>query len=153
MCWESPDGHKNLNLAGALVFPGLTLPDLAARLRGSDGPEAHRRPHDARLLRALVAPGEDDIGPAVERYARLGGYAPSPAGFDRPLAHEAIHQEMLDLLRAMRHEALRRRPRAGRPGRTHQEVCRAARRRTAHRRHFRERRIDVLATGPRLHRR
>jgi len=102
LCRESPGVPRNLNLVGALAFPGLTLPDLAARLRGTDGPGAHRWPHDARLLRALVAPGEDDIGPAMERYARLGGYAPAPAGIDRPLAHEAIHGEMPAMLRPVR---------------------------------------------------
>jgi hypothetical protein len=98
LCWESPDTGRNLDLVGALVFPGLTLADLAARLWSVDGPSTCRWPHDARLLRALVAPGEKDIGPAMERYARLGGYAPSPAGIDRALAHEAIHREMLGLL-------------------------------------------------------
>jgi hypothetical protein len=76
----------------------LALPDLAARLRGVDGPGAHRWPYDARLLRALVAPGENDVGPALERYARLPGYDPSPAGIDRSPAHDAIHREVLDLL-------------------------------------------------------
>ncbi len=71
-------------------------------MQGTDGPGAHRWPHDARLLRALVTPEEDDIGPAMERYARLGGYAPAPAGIDRPLAHEAIHGEMPAMLRPVR---------------------------------------------------
>jgi hypothetical protein len=102
LCWDPPDHGRNLDLAGALVFPGLTLPDLAARLRGADGPGAHRWPHDARLLRALVAPGEDDIGPAMERYARLRGHAPSPAGIDRAFTHEAIHREVLDMLGSVR---------------------------------------------------
>lgn len=75
--------RPNLDLAGAIVFPGLTLPDLAAHLRGVHDPGTHHWPHDARLLRALVAPGEEDVGPALERYARLPGYDPSPAGIDR----------------------------------------------------------------------
>ncbi|PZG23797.1 hypothetical protein C1I95_02645 [Micromonospora craterilacus] len=98
LCWESPDTYRNLDLAGAIVFPGLTLPDLAAGLRGIGAPCADRWPHDARLLRALVAPGEDDIGLALERYARLPGYAPSPAGIDRVPEHGTIHREMLQLL-------------------------------------------------------
>ncbi|WP_207939400.1 hypothetical protein [Actinomadura darangshiensis] len=85
-------------MVGALAFPGLALPELATRLRGVDSPVAHHWPHDARLLRTLVAPGEAAIGPAMDRYARLGGYAPSPAGIDRALGHEAIHQEVLDML-------------------------------------------------------
>jgi hypothetical protein len=78
LCWESPDAHRNLDLAGAIVFPGLTLPDLAATLVAVDDTSAQRWPYDAQLLRDLVAPGDDDIGPALERYARLPGYAPSP---------------------------------------------------------------------------
>ncbi|MEU8118719.1 hypothetical protein AB0C21_08410 [Spirillospora sp. NPDC049024] len=96
LCWESPDHGRNLEQP-ALVFPGLTLPDLAARLRGADGADAVGWSYDARLLRALVAPGEEGIGPAMERYARLGGYAPSPAGIDRALTHEAAHRETLDM--------------------------------------------------------
>ncbi|WP_433145349.1 hypothetical protein ACQPZ8_01950 [Actinomadura nitritigenes] len=102
LCWESSDRDRNLDLVGALVFPGLTLPGLAARLWGADGLDLRRWPHDARLLRALVAPGEEDIGPAMGRYARLGGHDPSPAGIDRVLAHEAIHREMLDMLLPVR---------------------------------------------------
>lgn len=98
LCWASPDTDRNLDLAGAVVFPGLTLPDLAARLRGVDGPGAHRWPHEARLLRALVAPGETDVGPAMERYARLPGYDPSPAGIDRALVHDAVFRETLEML-------------------------------------------------------
>jgi hypothetical protein len=40
LCWKSPDVDRNLHLPGAVAFPGLTLPDLAARLRSADGPEA-----------------------------------------------------------------------------------------------------------------
>lgn len=76
--WDSPDADSNLDLAGATAFPGLTLPDLAARLRGADEADTHRWPHDARLLRALVAAEDSDVDPALARYARLPGYAPSP---------------------------------------------------------------------------
>jgi len=79
LCWESPDVERNLDLPGAIAFPGLTLPDLAARLRAADDPGADHWPHDARLLRALVAPGEE----ALHRYARLPGYDPSPSDVDR----------------------------------------------------------------------
>lgn len=96
LCWESPDTGRNLNLVGATAFPGLTLPDLATLLRDAD--DAHSWPHDTRLLRALAAPGGNDIGSALERYARLPGYAPSPANLDTVSAHDAIHREMLELL-------------------------------------------------------
>lgn len=95
LCWESPDTYRNLDLAGAIVFPGLTFPDLAAHLRGVNDPDTDRWPHDARLLRALVAPGENDIGPALERYARLPGYAPSPTGIDPVPAHAPIPGDIL----------------------------------------------------------
>lgn len=103
LCWDPPGPDWNLDLAGAVVFPGLTLPDLAAHLQGVGDPEAHDWPHDARLLRALVAPGEDRIGPALERYARLDGYDPSPAGTDRVAAHDAIHREVRELLLPEQH--------------------------------------------------
>lgn len=102
LCWDPPGADRNLDLAGALVFPGSALPELAAYLRGVEDPGAHGWPHDARLLRALVAPGDQEIGPALERYARLPGYDPSPAGTDRVAAHDAIHREILDLLAPQR---------------------------------------------------
>jgi hypothetical protein len=74
LCWESPDTGRNLDLAGAVTFPGLTLPDLVAKLRGTTGTESDRWPHDVRLLRELTAPEDDDPGPALRRYARLAGY-------------------------------------------------------------------------------
>lgn len=93
LCWASPDAGRNFDLSGAVVFPGLTLPDLAAHLRGADETAAQHWPHDVRLLRALTGPEEDAPGSALARYARLPGYEPSfddidrvPAdGPDRPL--------------------------------------------------------------------
>ncbi len=99
-CWDSPDTDRNLNLAGATVFPGVTLPDLATQLRGTEDPDTHYWPHDARLLRALIAPGEDDIGPALQRYARLPGYALTPARFDRAITPDTVHREMREMLSA-----------------------------------------------------
>ena len=101
LCWQSPDLYRNLDLTGAIQFPGVSLPDLATHL-AVDGPGSHRWPHDVRLLRALVAPGEHDMGRALERYAQLPGYAPSPASLDRAPAHEAVLQEITDLLHTER---------------------------------------------------
>ncbi|GAB3864030.1 hypothetical protein GCM10029963_73740 [Micromonospora andamanensis] len=84
LCWQSPDTNRNLDLPGATVFPGLTLPDLAGHLRDADDLDAHTWPHDAQLLKALVAPEDNDVGAALRRYARLPGYAPSPTGLDHP---------------------------------------------------------------------
>lgn len=98
LCWEPPGTGRNLDLPGAVVFPGVTLQDLAAHLRDVDDPDTHGWPHDARLLRALVAPEDGDAGAALERYARLPGYDPSPAGTDQLSEHAAAHREMLALL-------------------------------------------------------
>ena len=98
LCWDPPGIETNLDLAGALVFPGLTLPGFAARLRAVDAPGTRLWPHDARLLRALIAPNEEDAGVALARYARLPGYDPSPAGLDRVSAHHEIHREALEMM-------------------------------------------------------
>ncbi|HEX5144574.1 MAG TPA: hypothetical protein VFW21_11970 [Mycobacterium sp.] len=87
LCWRSPDIDRNLDLAGAIVFPGLTLPDLATRLGRVDDAGAEGWPYDARLLRALVGAAEQDIGPALQRYAQLPGHDPSPASIDLSARH------------------------------------------------------------------
>ncbi|MEU0557613.1 hypothetical protein [Dactylosporangium sp. NPDC006015] len=99
-CWQHPGTGTNLDLAGAVAFPGLTLPELAGHLRDAADPEALGWPHDARLLRALVGPQDGDIGPAMERFARLGGYDPEPAGIDTVAEHDLIHQRVLKDLTA-----------------------------------------------------
>ncbi|MEV1073691.1 hypothetical protein [Micromonospora parva] len=98
LCWDPIDTDTNLDLAGALVFPGLTLPGFAAGLRAADAPGTRLWPPDARLLRALIAPDEDNVGGALERYARLPGYDPSPANLDRVSAHDEIHRETRELM-------------------------------------------------------
>ncbi|WP_233196948.1 hypothetical protein [Verrucosispora sp. ts21] len=102
LCWESPDTDRNLDLAGATVFPGLNLPGLATQLRCAEDPDIRRWPHDARLLRALVAPRETDIGPALERYARLPGYALTPTILDRTSTHDTVHREMREMMSVQR---------------------------------------------------
>ncbi|WP_433788531.1 hypothetical protein [Actinoplanes sp. CA-252034] len=79
LCWESPDVSPNLDLVGAVEFVGLTLPQLGACLRDVDDSQAEHLPYDAQLLRALIAPGEKDLGPALQRYTRIPGYSPSLA--------------------------------------------------------------------------
>ncbi|WP_432968408.1 hypothetical protein [Dactylosporangium sp. CA-233914] len=95
--WQHPGTGTNLDLEGALAFPGLTLPELAPHLRGVDPAVARWWPADVRMLRALIAPGEDDIGPAMHRYARCDGYDPAPDGLDEVAEHAAAHG------RALRH--------------------------------------------------
>ncbi|GAA2637636.1 hypothetical protein [Paractinoplanes durhamensis] len=106
LSWPHHETGTNLDLAGAMVFPGL-LPELAGYLRGVDD----HRVADARLLRALVEPpsgppsrthaatsaattgpppesppGDANAESALRRYAGLAGYDPSPAdlGKDNP---------------------------------------------------------------------
>ncbi|MEU4426457.1 hypothetical protein AB0F81_38025 [Actinoplanes sp. NPDC024001] len=98
--WQHSGTGTNLDLQGALTFPGLSLPELAAHLAGVHDVDTGGWPRDARLLRSLVAPGETDIGRALQRYARLPGYDPAPSGLDTVAAHEAIHREVLALLLA-----------------------------------------------------
>ncbi|WIM92633.1 hypothetical protein ACTOB_004585 [Actinoplanes oblitus] len=66
-----------LDLDGAVMFPGLTLPRLAAHLHGTDDAEAARWPRDAQFLRALLPPGEQDAGAALDRFAWLDGHQPA----------------------------------------------------------------------------
>lgn len=94
LCWQSPDTDRNLDLVGGIIFPGLALPDLAHHLVGADDANADEWPHDVRLLRALVAAGDADVGPALERYASLPGYNPSPARIGRTPAQDTAHGEV-----------------------------------------------------------
>ncbi len=64
----------SLDIDGAVMFPGVTLPELGARLR--EATDA-RWPFDAVLLRALAV--QDDIGAAL---ARLEGYDPEGPAID-----------------------------------------------------------------------
>jgi hypothetical protein len=70
----------SLDVDGAVVFPGVTVPQLGARLREVTDATAAGWPFDAQLLRALAT--EDDIGVALARFARMEGYDP-PGWSDR----------------------------------------------------------------------
>jgi hypothetical protein len=103
LCWQRSGSNRNLDLEGAVVFPGLTLPSLAAHLRSVNDPTAHGWTDEARLLRALVAPGEDDMAPALHRYARTTGYDPTAVAYGQLAAHDhpdhnTAHGAVLKLL-------------------------------------------------------
>ncbi|MBW6435875.1 hypothetical protein KZ829_19220 [Actinoplanes hulinensis] len=89
-CWKQI-GHRdrNLDLHGAIVFPGVLLPGLATHLTSTDDTAADGWTDDARLIRSLVGPGETDMVPAMRRYAALGGYDLSGPGWAAP-DHEQI---------------------------------------------------------------
>ncbi|WP_232050734.1 hypothetical protein [Actinoplanes sp. OR16] len=90
IAWSNTaDNGSNLDQRGATVFAGITLPELAGRLRRIDTPYTRER-FDTDLLRSLVGPGDDGIGTAAGRYAALEGYdlAVGP-GWTAP-SHERI---------------------------------------------------------------
>ncbi|GIJ55504.1 hypothetical protein [Virgisporangium aurantiacum] len=105
--WDAPDTYRNLDLAGAVALPGLTLPDLAAHLGGVDTSDVDGWPHELRLLRDLITPGDDDLTPALHRYARLPGYHPSPAGISNTPEHDGSrpHPPTRSLVRVDTHIA------------------------------------------------
>ncbi|BCJ48059.1 hypothetical protein GCM10010168_24190 [Actinoplanes ianthinogenes] len=98
LSFEDRGGGTNLDLDGAVMFPGVTLPGLAAHLQGITDAEAGGWPHDAQMLRALAGPGDREIGAALERFARLGGYEPAPWRLAQMAAHAAAHQRALEVL-------------------------------------------------------
>ncbi|GII57681.1 hypothetical protein Pth03_60700 [Planotetraspora thailandica] len=62
VCWQPP-----------FAFPGVRLPDLAAHLRTTTD-DLKRWPGELLVLRALVAPGEEHLGAALERCNRWPSY-------------------------------------------------------------------------------
>jgi hypothetical protein len=85
ICWQPP-----------FVFPGVRLPDLAAHLRATT-PGPKEWPGELLVLRALVAPEDDDLGPALGRCNHWPSYeAPMPeiAG-----GHHAAHEFAMRVLR------------------------------------------------------
>lgn len=78
-----------------VCFPGVRLPRFAATLREA-GATLDEWPEELVVLRALVAPGEDEIGPALKRCNRW-------PDFEREIAetydaHRQAHEFALRLL-------------------------------------------------------
>ncbi|MEU8658094.1 hypothetical protein [Actinoplanes philippinensis] len=55
------------------VFPGVDLPGITGHLRTLTEPPVWEN-FNGDLLRALTGPGDDGIGPAIDRYVRLTSY-------------------------------------------------------------------------------
>jgi hypothetical protein len=92
IAWQlAEDNGTNLDRRGVTVFPGVALPGLADHLRGIGGPVSRER-FDADLLRSLVGPDDDSIGPAMERYVALESYDLSIFGEWTAPSHEQILQ-------------------------------------------------------------
>ncbi|WP_327085439.1 hypothetical protein OIE66_24150 [Nonomuraea sp. NBC_01738] len=66
---EIEDTDRSAGSLRPTVFPGVRLPHLASALRASDA-DAEHWPGQILALRALSAPGEQDITPALERRNR-----------------------------------------------------------------------------------
>ncbi|RKR85876.1 hypothetical protein BDK92_0087 [Micromonospora pisi] len=90
--WQHTDHNgTNLDQRGAIVFPGVSLPGLSDHLRRI-GDSVSRECFDADLLRSLVGPGDDSIGPAINRYIALESYDLSIFGEWTAPSHEQILQ-------------------------------------------------------------
>ncbi|MFF5244648.1 hypothetical protein ACFY3V_10235 [Streptosporangium sp. NPDC000095] len=76
-------------------FPGTRLPRLAATLRETDAP-IDEWSGELAVLRALVAPGEDEIGPALERCNRWPDFEQDIS--ETYGAHQQAHEIGLRLL-------------------------------------------------------
>ncbi|NRQ31923.1 hypothetical protein HII36_08730 [Nonomuraea sp. NN258] len=95
LCTSLQARHDSLEWDRTFVFPGVRLPQLAAALR--------RPVHDPDEwsgylldLRALVAPDDDDIAPALERFSRFAGDAR-----EFPEPHEQAHRAAMEHLRTV----------------------------------------------------
>ncbi|MFC7246675.1 hypothetical protein ACFQO7_29695 [Catellatospora aurea] len=88
--WEHPEPRAtNLNRREMIVFRGVDLPGLADHLRGAAEPVSWES-FDADLLRSLVGPDDDGIGPALDRYLCLEPYDLSVRGVWTAPSHEQI---------------------------------------------------------------
>ncbi|MET8083300.1 hypothetical protein [Micromonospora sp. NPDC005237] len=90
---------ESLACSQPLVFPGVGLRELAGHLRTADPDSGAEWPPELLVLRALVAPEEDAIRPALERCNRWPGFNlnadPWP---DLPNEHGPAHREAMELL-------------------------------------------------------
>ncbi|MEU4620409.1 hypothetical protein AB0G04_10595 [Actinoplanes sp. NPDC023801] len=90
--WEHTESGHNLDLEGAIVFPGVLLPELPGHLLAAGDGVARTWPADAQLLRSLVVPGDADPGAALRRYISLrAGYGlRGPDGRSAPTREQVI---------------------------------------------------------------
>lgn len=100
---------ESLACSRPLVFPGVDLRALARHLRTAATPRGEDWPPELLVLRALVAPDEDTLGPALDRGNRWPGFNlnadPWP---DLPDDHAAAHRRAVELVEAGQHTDGRR---------------------------------------------
>jgi hypothetical protein len=109
----------SLDLLPPVAFPGVALPELAGHLPNVDMPDYgqwdvpddEEWPVELRVLRALIAPGEQDLRPALQRCNRWPGFNlsldPDPWP-DLPDEHDAAHRAATRLVAAAEFTAGRR---------------------------------------------
>lgn len=92
---------ESLARSQPLAFPGIDLPGLAKHLRAVDTPRGNAWPPELLVLRALIAPGEDTVRPALDRCNRWPGFnlnaIPWPA---LPEDHDAVHRRAMEIVAA-----------------------------------------------------
>lgn len=84
--WEDP---QSLNLDGAMMFSGVSLPGLATHIRSVSTSVIEGWPTDAQLLRELLGSGEGDIAAALERYVQQEPHPASLIESDRHIVQVA----------------------------------------------------------------
>ena len=90
-------------------FPGVGLPELAAHLRDAEPGGDEEWPPELLVLRALVAPGESGLRPALERCNRWPGFGLSGEPWPGlPDEHDRAHREAVELVAAADYEDGRR---------------------------------------------
>ncbi|MEU0557105.1 hypothetical protein [Dactylosporangium sp. NPDC006015] len=92
------DGETLARMA-PFAFPGVDLPALAGHLRAAT-PGDDTWPPELLVLRALVAPGDTTVEPALRRCNQWPGFSlneePWPANMPGP--HAEVHREALELI-------------------------------------------------------
>ena len=92
------DGDS-LASAEHIAFLGVGLPELAEHLRAADPDGGDKWPPELLVLRALIAPGEDTIGPALERCNRWPGFDLNADPWPNlPGDHDEAHRRAMERL-------------------------------------------------------
>jgi hypothetical protein len=100
---------ESLACTPPLAFPGVGLPALAAHLRAAQPDAGGEWPPELRVLRALSAPGEDGIGPALQRCNRWPGFSLNAEPWpDLPDEHDQAHRQAVEIVEAGEYDDGRR---------------------------------------------
>jgi hypothetical protein len=87
------DDAECLARSRPIAFPGVSLPGLAGNLRDANPSGVDGWPDELLVLRALVGPDDDRLGPALERCNRWPGFnLDAGPGPDLRVDHGAAHE-------------------------------------------------------------